>query len=168
MKPLQTLIREHVKRYPEMQIMDVFRLIHQGTFGVGHRIANPQSEREWLEHQWQISKPEPGTLIETVSMEGEPWVRLNLRPYIAGSGTQDALLQAMVLAAAVRTGTGNDLSARWNVFAEMVAEDRRLQERFPAWEVRLYGVARAKDEWAIVPHSPEYLRKIGRASCRER
>ena len=45
------LIRTHLARYPQMQLADIYKLLHQAAFGPGHLIASKKAAREWLEHE---------------------------------------------------------------------------------------------------------------------
>ena len=45
------MIRVHLGRYSEAGMLDVYKLLHQATFGPGHLITNRNSAREWLEQE---------------------------------------------------------------------------------------------------------------------
>jgi len=40
---LAALITRHVQRYPEIDILDVYKLLHQAVFGPGHAIKKSES-----------------------------------------------------------------------------------------------------------------------------
>src|SRR5260221_12126626 len=93
---LVALITAHVQRYTEIDVLDVYKLLHQAVFGPGHAITNQKAAREWLERESEILQPvaaEP--LLESVHPEGSI-VRLHLRPYLSVNGKLNKLLDALV------------------------------------------------------------------------
>src|SRR5258705_13932064 len=93
------LIQAHVQRYPEIDILDVYKLLHQAVFGPGHAIVNQKNQksaREWLERESDLLKPtldEP--LVENIHPDSA-LVRLHLRPYLAANGKLNKLFDAFV------------------------------------------------------------------------
>jgi hypothetical protein len=65
------------------QLMDIYKCLHQGEFGVEHNIDHPLRFRQRLLQEIQQCGPEdPGgePLIETLSAAGDGPLRVNLRP----------------------------------------------------------------------------------------
>ena len=54
---LVEMIRVHLGRYSEAGMLDVYKLLHQATFGPGHLITNRKSAREWLEQEAGLIVP---------------------------------------------------------------------------------------------------------------
>lgn len=64
-------------------VPDIYKCLHQGVFGVGHAIDNPQNFKDRLVREISIAKPagaEP--LLERISPDGQI-LRVNLRPFRA-------------------------------------------------------------------------------------
>jgi len=112
------LVGEHKAARPEMRARDVYKLLYQGVFGVGH-IMGPgawdylKSEATSLDLQVQPSDP----LLEDVSLDGSV-VRVNLRPFLRGGHPLVKLMEAMRLSEI----TGNTVAflEAWDAFAELV------------------------------------------------
>ena len=73
-KPKKVIPRAHT-------LMDIYKCLHQGEFGLGHSIDNPANFKDQLAHEFSRAKPtatEP--TLENVAPDGSV-LRLNLRPY---------------------------------------------------------------------------------------
>lgn len=152
------LIRVHVQRYNEIDILDVYKLLHQATFGPGHAITNRRAAREWLEREAEIQLPNTNEpLLESVHPEGQT-VRLHLRPYIAASGSLKKLLEAFIASSEAIEGDLKTMAARWAVFQRMTESGGSLANRFSARTVSLIGRTRAAENWPACQHSPPFDR----------
>ena len=47
------IIIEHTKKYPQMQISDLVKLVFQSEFGGGHMIANPSDSLSRLYKEYE-------------------------------------------------------------------------------------------------------------------
>lgn len=131
------LILEHIKRRPEASPQDIYKLLYQGVFGVGHII----SDRAWdilVEEADRIDLMEHGDdpLFEPVSPDGS-MVRVNLRQYIRAGGNLEQLFRVMKESAEIE-GDPAVFLGYWSQFKALVekgelsfdSEDvSRLQER---------------------------------------
>jgi hypothetical protein len=93
---VEPLILEHMMLRPLARTQDIYKLLYQGVFGVGHIV----SERTWdilVEEAGRISLTDHSEdpLIEPVSPDGS-MVRVNLRQYINGGGDLETLYKVMV------------------------------------------------------------------------
>ncbi len=150
------LLDIHMARYPVMEIADVYKLLHQGTFGPGHLVSNKKTAREWLEHDFGVAgQPGDEALVEHVHPAGAI-VRLHLRPYISVGGEVKKLLDAMVRSAEQVTGDPAQMAAWWDVFARRCQPDGPLAGQFPLRELTLFGRVRARELWPAMHHSPAY------------
>src|SRR3990170_2309710 len=92
---LWSLIRMHEELRPLLRSVDVYKLLYQGIFGVGHILGEGAFER--LEAETRGLKMDEHTeepLVEPVSIDGS-MVRVNLRPYIRQGLPLDELFSAM-------------------------------------------------------------------------
>jgi hypothetical protein len=152
------LIRTHVQRYNEIDILDVYKLLHQGVFGPGHAVTNQRAAKEWLERESEIQTPNAGELLaESVHPAGEI-VRVHLRPYIAAGGSLKKLLDAFIRSAKAADGDPTTMAAWWGVFQHMTEPGGVLVNRYSARTVSLVGRTRATEKWPASPHSPPYDR----------
>lgn len=117
------LIINHLKLRPEALPQDVYKLLYQGVFGVGHIISD---------HAWVVLVEEAGRidlddhmddpLFEPVSPDGS-MVRVNLRQYINTGGDLKTLFRVMRESAMVQGEQGVFLDY-WGQFKELVNEGK--------------------------------------------
>jgi hypothetical protein len=155
---IRTLIESHITRYPEMRIGDVYKLLHQATFGSSEAVSKRKSTQEWLEHELEVNPPNPKEpLLENVSVD-ESIFRLHLRPYQAGGGQMKPLLEASIRSTGAVTGTAETMASRWAVFVAMADTSLFNPEHIPVREVHLFGKIFAGQRWAVTAHSPHFIR----------
>jgi hypothetical protein len=116
----ETILRDHLVRYPAMQVQDMYKLIHQAAMGSEHAIPNPVSAREWMERELSEMGSGPDEpVMDPISGDGKI-VRVHLRPFIAGGGDPDALLDAFIRTANEFRGDKNTLESYWKIATEML------------------------------------------------
>jgi hypothetical protein len=151
------MIQTHLARYPAAQVADVYKLLHQATFGPGHLITDKRAAREFLEQECgQLTSSSAEALVESIHPAGEI-VRVHLRPYLAISERLNWLLDAFVRSAEHVEGSRVVMAQRWHAFESLCEGDEALGERMPMREVRLFGTFRADELWPAVHHSPAYV-----------
>lgn len=154
-----TLIRTHVQRYNAIDIMDVYKLLHQATFGPGQVIKNQRAAREWLDRESEtlatVSIPE--ALVENIHPEGQI-VRLHLRPYLAVRGDLRKLLDGFIQSSRSVEGNPAALASWWMLFQHMSDPGELFANRFDHRTVSLIGRTRANEQWPASHHSPPYDR----------
>jgi hypothetical protein len=155
-EPLQVLIQTHLARYPESEIVDVYKLLHQATFGPGHLIASKKATREWLERESELLTPSTkAPLVESIHPDGQI-VRLHLRPYLAYGGQIKLLLNAFVRSAEQVQGEPDTMARRWEFFEGLCQPGAIYADRFDLQEVVLFGRIRTREGWSAMHHSPAY------------
>jgi hypothetical protein len=152
-----TLILRHLRRYPESDFHDVYKLLHQAAFGPGHAIKDKRKAHEWIERDLDTPAPsfnEP--LVEVIHPAGE-MVRLHLRPYAAQGGNLHRLRDAFV-ASAEATADNPDLMARWwaALCEWAVAGNAPRADGFDTREMDLFGRACGERGWPADRHSDVY------------
>lgn len=151
------LIRTHVQRYPEMEILDVYKLLHQAAFGPGHAIQNQRAAREWLERESELYVPDATeALVENIHPDGKV-VRIHLRPYLAARGSLTELLKGFVESSKTIRGDPDSLAAWWATFQGLGAGET-LGKRFDPRVIVLEGRTHAAEHWSASQHSPPYER----------
>src|SRR5258708_12981546 len=128
---VEVLIRTHIQRYSEIDILDIYKLLHQAIFGPGHAIKSIKPAREWLEREAAILEPGPPDqpLVENIHPE-QQIVRVHLRPYLAVGGSLGRLLDAFVQSSAAVNGNPDTMAAWWNTFYGMTTDNGALPSRF--------------------------------------
>lgn len=151
------LIRAHLERYPQAQIADVYKLLHQGVFGPGHSVASKKAAREWLEHEaGQQTPAAEELLLESIHPDGLI-VRVHLRPYLALGGSLSALLDAFVRSAEQVQGDARTMARWWGLFEALCREGELCGDIYQQREAVLFGRMRARENWPAVHHSPAYF-----------
>lgn len=147
---LGEIVGEHLSRYPEMGIQDLYKLIYQGVMGSGHAVSSVESAGSWLaEEAASAGGPMPGeTLVEEISPGGLV-VRINLRPFIACGGSIEGLLRAFIRTGREFTGSIETLENRWEAATT-------LQERFPGECMREFMEVNRGKGHPAVHHSSSY------------
>jgi hypothetical protein len=153
---LHALIQMHMARYPQFEVMDVYKLLHQATFGPGHLIASKKAAREWLDSECeQLTPSTDEPLNESIHPDGLI-VRLHLRPYLAHEGKTKLLLEALIRSAEQVQGDQDLMARRWALFEEGCQPGGVYAARFDPQEVRLFGRTRRQEQWPAMHHSPAY------------
>ena len=119
---LRQLIRIHITRHPEIEAQDVYKLLYQGVYGVGHIL----SEKAWYRlieesERINIEDHQEDPLTEPVSPDGT-MIRVNLRPYLKQKKSLEKLYEAMIISADV-PGDDDKFLDYWHEFKEMVREE---------------------------------------------
>jgi hypothetical protein len=161
--PVPTALRAH-------RLVDIYKCLHQGEFGVGHMIDDPQRFKERLLGDYLAGSPESDVpVIESVSADGTS-LRLNLRPFRAlwGHGAPEAcahLTDVCLRSAAGRRGNAERFFDCLNAF-NVLNRDGVLAVgpfafRFPPPEVERFlaevrRMARRTGQIPVFSHSPDY------------
>jgi len=115
---MEVFILRHLERRPLMEAIDVYKLLYQAVFGVGHILGENaldrlQEEVKGLKLDTQPEEP----LTEDVSPDGTT-IRVNLRPFIKEGLYLNSLYLAMKSS---RTdGDTANLLRYWEAFTELV------------------------------------------------
>jgi len=112
----------HIERRPLMEVRDVYKLLYQGVFGVGHimggnaknRLEEEANRIDLEDHKWE-------PLIEPVNPEGS-LIRVNLRPYMRGDGDLECLYDAMV-ESSTKKGEVSQFIESWGEFKKLNDEE---------------------------------------------
>lgn len=80
------VLQDQAQRYPQMQVQDWYKLLHQSAMGSAHLGADSSAIYNYLLHEWAGLGPSRGEdLLEYISPDSS-MVRLNLRPYKEAGG----------------------------------------------------------------------------------
>ena len=117
---LEELVRWHQRLKPDLEVVDVYKMLFQSVFGIQHILhdkAKRYLEEELSTLEMQKSSDEP--LIENISIDNV-MVRVNLRPFKMRSLSSDKLFLAMVTSAKETRGTQKAFLKLWNRFKSLV------------------------------------------------
>jgi hypothetical protein len=146
------LLNAHLARYPLMAPQDAYKLLYQGILGAEHLLAAPEVFAARLRAEYEAVPPAADApLYEPVRPDGR-LLRVNLRPFKAGGGNLERLLDACLAAASLRWGMTADLTAAWADLVEACGTGR--------WphlgDVAAFSTWLEANGYPAVHHSPEY------------
>jgi len=145
---IETILQSQLRRYPEMRIQDVYKLLHQAALGSEHAVSDPESARRWLTRELaEMGEGGSEPLIDPISPSAEIG-RIHLRPYIASGHNPDLLLDAFIHTANEYRGDTQLLEQYWKDAVGMAEfSTREMDEFFNALKEKNYPA---------VHHSVEY------------
>lgn len=165
---VQRILLDHLRRYPRMDLQDLYKLAHQAAFGSEHAVPDPALARRLLETEWATMGQGPEEpVFDPIAPDGSV-LRIHLRPFATGGGNRDQLLMAFVRTAREFRGHPQRI-ALFKSCAVAMAERGLLP--WTADPVRAFWAANEKDGWPVRHHSPEYVKayrpayRIVAASC---
>lgn len=149
---ISDLIGEQIKRRPEIKVQDIYKLLYQGVFGVGHII----SDRSWdilVEEANRINKNEYAAdpLIESVSPDGV-FIRVNLRQFLSLGYSLRSLYKVMIRSAKYK-GDIEVFQTYWKTFTDLV---KKGYLNFPLDEIKRLDALIEKDGVTPQHHSEKY------------
>ena len=96
MKFIGQLLAHHFQRYPRMELVDVYKLLHQAAMGSGHAIDDPRDARARLDAEAaSLDEGPEDPIADPISPDGK-LARIHLRPYFAAGHTVNVLIDAFV------------------------------------------------------------------------
>jgi hypothetical protein len=144
---IEATLRDHLRRYPALQIPDLYKLIHQASFGSEHALANPERARAWLAQEAAEMGPGPDEpLLDPLSDE---IVRVHLRPYQAAGGAWEPLFAAFARTANEYRGSAQVFEQSWQAVGRL--------SPFTAADLDAYARVRAGQGYPAVHHSDAYV-----------
>ena len=118
-EPLRHILVDQVRRYPLLQMTDLYKLLHQASLGSEHAVKDEAGVRAWLERELATMGAGPDEpLLDDISPTGEI-VRLHLRPYVEAGGEPEKLLVAFLRTAREYRGSVERLRRYWEIATEM-------------------------------------------------
>lgn len=149
----RSILEDQLSRYPQMQIQDLYKLIHQGSLGSEHAVRDVGAARSWLEEEVSSLQGGPEEhVVDRISHQGKI-VRVNLRPYIQAGKDTDSLLDAFVRTANEHQGSTELLNRNWT-YARRMASEGKLP--FNIEEMDDYLAGMEKQGFPPVHHSSVY------------
>ena len=147
------LLMEHLRRYPAMQLPDIYKLAHQASLGSEHAIKDHAAAQRWLDQELsQLGEGSAEPVPDPISPDGRI-LRLHLRPFLAQGGDPGLLLKAFLRTANEFRGSLAELQAHWTD-VERLAVEGCLP--FTHAEVQEYGCSLAAQGYPAVHHSAAY------------
>ncbi len=146
-------ITNEIKRYPKLQIDDLYKFIHQAALGSEHAVKDSMAAINWMQRELSImNKDYENNLIDQLSPDGK-LVRVNLRPYIKLGYDSNKLTTAFVKTANGYKGSINELKKYWKTLIQMAHQG---EINFSIKELEAYYKQKEEEDFPAVHHSKEY------------
>jgi hypothetical protein len=150
---ISEVIVEHVERYPELEIQDLYKLLHQAALGNRHASGHGSDSHDWIADDLSSAPVDLALpLFERLSPDGR-LVRVNLRPLIASGGDRDRLDTAFRRTAHTFEGSTERLESYLAIAGEM---SRKGKLRFLPEEVSAFFAEMKERDYPPVHHSERY------------
>ena len=153
MKFVGQLLSHHLKRYPLMQLDDVYKLLHQAALGPGHAVPDAVSARKRLDEEVDALGTGPEEPIADVISPDGRLARIHLRAYMEAGHSIDALFDAFVQTAKKYPASSDKLAKFCGCLGDLAAAGGIP---FAQKQVVAHFAAIAKSGYPVVPHSPAY------------
>ena len=145
---IETVLHSHLKRYPAMQIQDLYKLLHQAALGSEHAISNPEAARNWLTRELAEMGDGPAEpLVDPISPDRKI-ARIHLRPFASAQHNPELLLGAFIRTANELHGDVDLLEEYWQAASKLAVFNPKEMDMF-------MGSMRTKG-YPAVHHSSDY------------
>jgi hypothetical protein len=145
----------HLEAHPLAGADDLYKFLHQAVYGPGHAIPNREAAAEWLRREKESIGPSLEGEASCEALGGEPpFVRVNLRPFIANGGDFDQLLEAFVATANHERGTTRRMEVVLSLAASYVQCAGRGEL---APELETLTAELAEQGYPAIHHSDAYV-----------
>ena len=112
-------LTEHCRRYPQMQIQDVFKFIYQSSFGCEHMVSSYETVKKYIEEEYSGKKMSSGNEID--ALDGD-YSRVHLS-YINKGLSAETLGKLFFLSAKKETDGTATLKNKLDTAKKLVAEN---------------------------------------------
>lgn len=148
----EEILKEHLRRYPEMEIQDAVKLLFQSHFGGGHMIQDARQSLERLKSEYASGNWKEGKEEELWTPAGKGMARVSLR--VLEQGLSAETLNAMFVSSAnTARGSREEFEKILRDFV-LDCEEKRLP--FSAEEARKYVEDYIRAGCPVVSHTERY------------
>jgi len=150
------LLLTEIVRHPHSQVEDIYKFIHQASFGSEHAVKDTVAVRKWMENEIaNLDSSNHDELINHLSSNGK-LVRVNLRPFLKKGYDPNLLLYAFIKTANNYKGSAENFKSYWKAAAEL-ADAKKFT--FTAEKMNSFFEEQSKKGFPAVHHSEEYEAK---------
>lgn len=149
---LTGILLEQSARYPQMQLVDVVKLIYQSEFAGGHMIANEAASLRRLEEEWESVKLVSSKAHVFEELSGG-LCRLNLAPILNSGIKPETVNSLFVLSANTHQGSVESFERKLAAFRQWCIDGLFA---FDIGELDAYLRAYQAKGYPPVSHSEEY------------
>lgn len=148
------IFRQHLDRYPQMELVDLYKLLYQATCGPAHLVSDSVEVYQEIRAELEglVAAPEP--LTENIDAHGA-YMRINLKSFKYYGGDPRQLARIVCNSAKLDSNAHQKLQQRWQLVGQLI-RDGLLPFTVAAYE-ELTDTLQAAN-FPAVHHSPTYRR----------
>lgn len=152
-----TLLCEHINTYPKAKIEDIFKFLHQSTFGCEHLVSSYETALSRINSEFESFTATPSSLIE--KLDGN-FSRVNLK-YLVDGLKSETLARLFLLSSLEPKEDTTSLEARLNAVRDIIKEGilpfslEEFEEKRSEWAEKGYPALHHSDEFRNEYH-PAY------------
>jgi transcription elongation factor GreA-like protein len=152
-KDYKTVLLTEITKHPKSQVQDIYKFIHQASFGSEHAVKDTAAVRKWMEMEVaNLNYSVNDQLIDTLFPKGN-LARINLRPYLKKGFDSEKLLRAFVSTANNYTGSDSTFNSFWKACVELAKPGKFV---FDVDSLNKYFRKMSDKGFPAVHHSKEY------------
>jgi hypothetical protein len=164
MKFVSSLLKQHLQRYPRMELADIYKLLHQAATGAAHAATKSSTgaahaasaiataRQALADEVREIAAGPAEPIIDLISPDGQ-LARVHLRAYVAAGHDIEALAQAFVATAQQRPPERDKLERFCGCLGDFAATGELA---FDPERVRAYFAQIVAAGYPAVHHSDVY------------
>jgi len=119
MKFISNLTSQHIARYPNLELIDLYKLLHQSALGASHASAADDILEKEFNLEWDnLTGVHVEPAIDPISPDGKI-ARIHLRSYLSQDFSKDDLLMAFIRTANAHNGSQEKLKKFCNCLRDL-------------------------------------------------
>jgi hypothetical protein len=120
--PAKTILLNEIKKHPHIEAEDLYKFIHQASFGSEHAVKDTAAARKWMENEIAGLEYDIKDSIFNVLSIDSNIVRINLRPYLEKGYNTEELLNAFIRTANSYKGSEESFNNYRKAAEELITE----------------------------------------------
>ncbi|MBN2031391.1 hypothetical protein JW824_14250 [bacterium] len=152
---LYHILKDQFRRHAEPQVVDIYKLVYQISFGTGHLLEDEAEAKALLQEEWEHTEKSPSgeALIEVIDPLDQV-IRINLRIYKKVGGKPGNLFDLIVRSAQLFQKDPERLMRYWQWITEW-AEDPEWP--FAKRELDRFWIEVEREHFPPKHHSQKYV-----------
>ena len=149
----KNVLLAEISKHPNSQVVDIYKFIHQASFGSEHAVKDTSAVRKWMDMEVaNLDYSVKDQLIDSLYPLGN-LVRINLRPYLKRGYDAESLLKAFIETANKYNGSDTTFNLFWKACVELAKSDKFV---FDVDALNKYFQKMSDKGFPAIHHSKEY------------
>ena len=156
MKFIRNLTSQHIARYPNLELKDLYKLLHQSALGANHANATDDVlEKAFNLELNNLTETHVEPAIDPISPDGKI-ARIHLRSYLAQDYSKENLLSAFIQTTKNETGSREKLKKFCSCLKDLSAAN---QLPFSPEETEIFVNDIESKDYPILRHSDGFKKE---------